>query len=293
MNEVERKQFLFRTDSEKFKVPLIYENGHLDNVRCKNIYVFTKEDNEKIIIKELNTNCYECYSSNDNEVKFELFIQPYQSRWFETDVISFEPDKNYDIIIIDPPWKFNGSNPVRRVAIDYQCLSLKQIKTIDLEKYQDDFGLVAFWVVNKSYLPIIKWMNSLNYNLLHELQWIKVTKKGKLHKSVGHYMQHAKETCLIFGKGKFKLKGTKGINDHIIWSERRIQSQKPNILYTFLELQFNEENINKIELFGRFLNLRSGWHTIGYQVLPSEQDCWIFLNRSEKSVNESLGSIAI
>ena len=63
----------------------------------------------------------------------------------------------------------------------------------------------------------------------------------------------------------------------MVFAQRKVQSQKPWYLHTLFD------NINlqsKGELFGRALNLRRGWYTIGKEVLPQEDKCWIFTRQA-------------
>ncbi len=77
-----------------------------------------------------------------------------------------------------------------------------------------------------------------------------------------------------------KIANINCLNGHILWSSRRIQSQKPDMVYNILEDSISSSlSGKKIELCGRSLNLRSGWQTVGLQVLPEEQDCWIYLTK--------------
>ena len=163
----------------------------------------------------------------------------------------------------------NGSNSVRRPALKHSCLKLSDIVALNLNELQDE-GVIAIWVINKVYRQVLQWLKTFNYKIMKEIFWLKITKTGKLHGSVGHYVQHATETCIIARKGDLCRTFPKKVNDHILWSQRRIQSQKPNKMYEILE-QLVPEAKEKIELFGRYLNLREMWKTVGFQVLPDEE----------------------
>ena len=61
-------------------------------------------------------------------------------------------------------------------------------------------------------------------------------------------------------------------NEHVSLSPRRLQSQKPECLYKWIETMFP---LKKCELIGRHVNLRKNWLTIGNEVIPDDE-CWIF-----------------
>jgi mRNA (2'-O-methyladenosine-N6-)-methyltransferase len=61
-----------------------------------------------------------------------------------------------------------------------------------------------------------------------EITWVKKTVNGKIAKGHGFYLQHAKESCLIGVKGNINsARFKKSVESDVIFSERRIQSQKP------------------------------------------------------------------
>ena len=82
----------------------------------------------------------------------------------------------------------------------------------------------------------------------------------------------------------------KSLNSHLIFAPRELQSQKPNVLYEYLES--NCPKGSYLECFGRSMNLRPFWVTVGHQVLPDPSLCWIFLlpNSLEQ---QTTGSIVI
>ncbi len=129
--------------------------------------------------------------------------------------------------------------------------------------------------------------------MVKEINWIKIHKSGKLAKSTGHYFQHATEVCIVAVKNmkipKLKFRSMK--NGHCIHAPRQVQSQKPDFFHKVLEDHFEKGNL--IELFGRSNNLRDGWKTLGFQVLPNEKDFWIFLKQDYRSETQTGGSIVL
>ena len=123
------------------------------------------------------------------------------------------------------------------------------------------------------------------------MNWIKTFKSGKLARSTGYYLQHATEVCIIAYKGmkKPKIKELERKNGHCLISPRRMQSQKPEFMYEMLEDYFEKNSF--VELFGRSNNLRKGWKTYGFQVLPNEKDFWIYLKQDYRTNTRTGGSI--
>ena len=179
--------------------------------------------------------------------------------------------------MIDPPWPMNGKNPTRGPRLLYDTVNVGTILNLKIENFQEE-GLVFIWVINAVYVQVMKWLIENEYQICKELHWVKVTKHGKLAVSMGYYLQHATETCIVAYKNckrpKFKDFG----NNHVIFAPRRLQSQKPEALYKIVEKVANDSK--KAELFGRSVNLRKDWTTFGIQVIPNEKECWIFLKEN-------------
>jgi hypothetical protein len=84
--------------------------------------------------------------------------------------------------------------------------------------------------------------------------------------SHGFYFLHSTETCLVGYKcpeGEKVDYRAKVTNDLII-SDLRKKSQKPDELYTIIDLIMPESK--KIEIFARNHNIREGWFSVGNQI---------------------------
>lgn len=73
------------------------------------------------------------------------------------------------------------------------------------------------------------------FRLVDELVWVKRTVNGKLAKSHGYYLQHAKEVCLVGLRGQPPADWKGGLSSDVIFAARRAQSQKPEEVYTIIE----------------------------------------------------------
>lgn len=201
-------------------------------------------------------------------------------------------NKEFDIIMMDPPWQLSTSTPSRGVAIAYSSLTDELIKKIPVLSLQTS-GFLLIWVINAKYSLACDMFDQWGYNLVDEIVWIKKTVTGKIAKGHGFYLQHAKETCLVGFKGDYFhflaerycrqnnidlsqieqikiskkeeiLKLKKTIANDVIFSERRGQSQKPNEIYSIVEQLC--PNGHYLEIFGRRNNLHKNWVTLGNEL---------------------------
>lgn len=169
----------------------------------------------------------------------------------------------FDVIMMDPPWRIASSNPTRGVTIAYDTLRDRQIKALDIPCLQSE-GFLFVWTVNSKLEFSLSLLAEWGYKFQDLVSWVKQSKRKKILKGNGYYLQHAKETCLIGVKGDPWKKARKNIMSDCMFSKRRGQSQKPNDIYHLIETLV--PNGNYLEIFGRRNNLRSGWVTIGNEL---------------------------
>jgi len=172
--------------------------------------------------------------------------------------------RKFDIIMMDPPWKFTTANPTRGVCISYSCLTDDEILSLPIEELQTD-GFLFIWVINSKLQLSMKMFDKWGYKVVDSVDWVKMTVNNLIASGHGYYLQHAFETCLVGLKGKTPP----GFDvDHkapsTISSKRRGQSQKPEEIYEICEEMVKDGLY--LEIFGRRNNCRNGWMTIGNEI---------------------------
>jgi N6-adenosine-specific RNA methylase IME4 len=145
--------------------------------------------------------------------------------------------------------------------LDYCTMSNPEIMNIPVEVLSKK-GFCFLWILNSQMNVGYECMNKWGYDVIDHLTWIK-TKNKKIHISHGFYFLHSSETCLVGYKCPpqetvdFRSK----ISNNLLVAEIRKKSQKPEQIYTLIELMIPEAR--KIELFARNNNLRPGWLSLG------------------------------
>ena len=71
------------------------------------------------------------------------------------------------------------------------------MNTINVNDFVGD-GFVFIWVTNKLYFQTMLWMDQQGWEPAEHITWKKVDSKGEPLRRGGHYLWHAKETCLMF-----------------------------------------------------------------------------------------------
>eukprot|EP00924_Labyrinthula_sp_SR-Ha-C_P009279 snap_masked-scaffold_2-processed-gene-18.33-mRNA-1 protein AED:1.00 eAED:1.00 QI:0/0/0/0/1/1/2/0/340 len=211
----------------------------------------------------------------------DIYFEPPNARIYICNILDFQligkqNQDIYNIIVMDPPWPVGARNPTRGVSLNYSTLSLNEFKRINIPLQYFHFGRLLFiWVTNYSYLATLQWATSLNYYLEDTITWIKKYNSGILHKSLGYFIQHSQETCLIFRR---KQKPTLHYNDtfnenvtldfpNYFTSNVFLPSAKPDYFYKLLDHCY--PNCNKIEFFARDNNSRPDWSFVGLELTPN------------------------
>ena len=104
--------------------------------------------------------------------------------------------RRFDAVMIDPPWQLSTSDPARGVTIKYPTMTDDKIMELDIGSLQTD-GFLFLWAINSKIVVSLKMIKEWGYKLVDEIQWVKLTVKGKIAKGHAHYLQHSKETCFV------------------------------------------------------------------------------------------------
>lgn len=85
--------------------------------------------------------------------------------------------------------------------------------------------------------------------------------------SHGFYFLHSTETCLVGYKSPAgeRVEYRSKVSNDLIIADIRKKSQKPDQLYTIIDLMM--PGAKKVEVFARNNNLRQGWLSLGNQIV--------------------------
>ena len=143
-----------------------------------------------------------------------------------------------------------------------------QIFTICLLRYGIILVKYQLFGTNYVYLDLIRTLSETGYQVIHTLDWIKLTAHGNLMKTRGHYLQHNKETLIV---ARRKVSSQKKISDTLspqpdfIQEKQVIAGGKPQTVMERLEKWFDRATL-RVELYARHHNLRSGWWSVGNEL---------------------------
>lgn len=164
------------------------------------------------------------------------------------------------VLVADPPWLFGDSLPGkgRGASKHYGCLPLNEICEFALPPLADD-ALLFMWRVASMQREALAVVEAWGFELKSEIVWKKLTKTGKRHFGMGHYVRAEHEVCLIArrGKGKVRDRSVRSVFE----AQTGRHSAKPDEFYGLVE-QLAEGPY--LEMFAR--RPRPGWSCWGNEL---------------------------
>lgn len=167
------------------------------------------------------------------------------------------------VVVADPAWMFGDKLPgkTRGASKQYGCLSVDEIVSILRVATDGERDLVLFlWRVAALQVEAIRVCSRLDVTIKTELVWEKLTKHGKPHFGMGHYVRASHETCLIAVRGR-ALPAVRNVRSRFS-APVRAHSQKPELFYEIVETMY--PSAEKHELFAR--TVRPCWTQHGDQL---------------------------
>ena len=178
----------------------------------------------------------------------------------------------WDVIISDPPWKVGGGHPVPELnfSLKYRVEDFAELMKVKYDEALLNGGLLCIWVVNAHIHKLLWHMKNHGMMFQRVITWIKSGKDGNLIHSLGHYLTHSTETCLLFTRGKpnkYSLHLLHHLPETIV-QPRTVASAKPQHLHRMIIAATKEpEKVGKrlLDVYGRVNNLEPYWITAGLQ----------------------------
>lgn len=179
----------------------------------------------------------------------------------------FDTDKQYDLILADPPWRQSkgGKKAVRPktsgTELDYPVCSLEEIKE-HLKKATEltsEDSVLFLWTIDKYLFEAQAIAEELGYKLHARMIWNKVTGiPAAFTVRFGH------EYLLYMYKGKLRPITTEERGKiHTVFTERvKRHSQKPETSFEIINRLYPNER--KLELYSR--QERDNWDCWGNEV---------------------------
>jgi N6-adenosine-specific RNA methylase IME4 len=171
------------------------------------------------------------------------------------------PNKKYQIIYADPPWKYNDKMKGHSFSLDheYKTQSKQWISSLPINTISEDNCCLFLWVTSPLLDEGIKVLEDWGFKYITvAFCWTKHSKNGKRIYNLGRWTMGSVELCLLGIKGKpNSWRISKNIKQ-LVDAERTKHSQKPDEVRDRIVQLLGDKN--RIELFAR--QKYEGW------------DCW-------------------
>jgi N6-adenosine-specific RNA methylase IME4 len=187
------------------------------------------------------------------------------------------PDKKYQIIYADPPWRYNdkrvsitSDRPQKYGGITYPTMNIGELCALPVKALADTNCVLFLWVtmplLQDSFDIFKSW--GFNYRTCG-FTWIKTNKKAgtmffgekDIRSGLGSYTNCNAELCLIAVKGKLLERKRRDIKQ-VILSPVELHSRKPQEARKRIVDLFGD--LPRIELFAR--QKTEGWDVWGNEV---------------------------
>lgn len=161
------------------------------------------------------------------------------------------------VLIADPPWQPDDKlpGPKRGAAAHYRTLSVDDICRFPLPPLAPD-AILFLWRLASMQDEALRVVKAWGFDLKTELIWAKLTKTGKRHFGMGHYVRAEHETCLIARRGRYRV-ATKSVRSIFyakvptdIHTGRARHSAKPDEFYALVRKLTGGDG-PAVELFAR------------------------------------------
>ena len=166
----------------------------------------------------------------------------------------FNTDKQYDLILSDPPWKQakGGKKSVRPVSsgtsLDYPVCSLDKIKEHlkEATKHTNENSILFLWTIDKYLFEAQQIAEELGYKLHARMIWNKVTGIP-----AAFTVRYGHEYLLYMYKGKLLPVATVERGKvHTVFTEKcKRHSQKPEISFEIINRLY--PTATKLEMYAR------------------------------------------
>ena len=155
------------------------------------------------------------------------------------------PDKKYQIIYADPPWKYRDTAEFKKfrpigfgAVFHYPVMPTDDICKMEIPSDKD--SILFLWATTPFLEDAFRVMNSWGFKYKTALYW------DKINMGTGHYFRGQVEVLLVGIKGKIKAFHKQIRN--LISEKKTRHSKKPQIFYEIIN---SLDYKNKIELFAR------------------------------------------
>lgn len=177
------------------------------------------------------------------------------SHWFFDPLVPL----SYDVIVIDPPWRFRTwgeHNQAKSASRHYSLMQTTDIAAMPVGQLAQQDCLLLLWATGAMLPQAIDVMRAWGFTYKSEMVWRKVTANAKVRMGTGYWARSMHEPVLIGSIGKPpKFSAFPSCFDGIA----REHSRKPEEFYRLVAK--HTAGLRRADVFSR--QRRPGWDSFG------------------------------
>jgi len=169
---------------------------------------------------------------------------------------------SYDVIVIDPPWRFRTwgeHNQAKSASKHYDLMQTDDIKALPVGHLAQRDCLMLLWATGAMLPQAFDCMKAWGFTYKSMMVWRKTTPAGKVRMGTGYWARSMHEPILIGSIGKPpKFSAFPSIFDGVA----REHSRKPDEFYALVEK--HTAGLRRVDVFSR--ENRPGWTAFGNEI---------------------------
>lgn len=150
-------------------------------------------------------------------------------------------EKQYDVILADPPWRYTHAQKSRRIENHYPTMGIDDICSIDVPAAND--CVLFLWATAPKLVEALRTVNAWGFEYKTCAVW------DKEIIGMGYYFRGQHELLLIGRKGTPGVPSAPDRYSSVITARRGKHSEKPKVVYGMIERMY--PSARKIEMFAR------------------------------------------
>lgn len=177
------------------------------------------------------------------------------SGWFFDPLVPL----SYDVIVIDPPWRFRTwgeHNQAKSASRHYDLMTTPDIQSLPVGQLAQADCLLLLWSTGAMMPQALDAMRAWGFTYKSQMVWRKTTPAGKVRMGTGYWARTMHEPVLIGSIGKPpKFSAFPSLFDGIA----REHSRKPDEFYNLVTK--HTAGLRRADVFSR--QQRIGWDAFG------------------------------
>ena len=173
------------------------------------------------------------------------------------------PNKKYQVIYADPPWRYDfAETKNRKIENQYETMDLEDIMSLNIGSITEENAVLYLWGTAPKLIEALKVMSAWGFKYKTHAIW------DKEIIGMGYWFRGQHELLLDGTKNNFSPPKQEFRVSSIIKIRRTKHSKKPHIIMELIDKWY--PGLKKIELFAR--EHRTGWDSWGNELSETMQN---------------------